>query len=71
MKGQYADITLHAGLVCLNGPPNMDFAMQIELFKQALEALNPEPDLVNQVLEITIGDAGSKIWRYHLPQVRE
>ena len=71
MKGQYADVALHAGLVCLNGPPNMDFAMQIELFKQALEALKPEPDLVNQVLEITIGDAGLKIWRYHLPQVRE
>lgn len=71
MKGQYADVTLHAGLVCLNGPPNMDFAMQVELFVQALEALKPEPDLVNQVLEITIGDAGSKIWRYHLPQVRE
>ena len=23
-KGQYADVAIHAGLICLNGPPGMD-----------------------------------------------
>ncbi len=70
-KGQYADVALHAGLVCLNGPPDMNFAMQIELFEQALDVLKPEPDLLNQVLEITMGDAGLHVWRYQLPPVAE
>lgn len=30
-KGQYADVAIHAGLICLNGPPGMDLDMQIEL----------------------------------------
>ena len=33
-KGQYADVAIHAGLICLNGPPGMDLDMQIELFGQ-------------------------------------
>lgn len=35
-KGQYSDVALHAGLICLNGPDTMDLAMQVELFEQAL-----------------------------------
>ena len=70
-KRQYADVDLHAGLACLNGPPDMDLAMQIELFEQALEELKPEPDLVNQVLEITMGDAGLYVLRYQLPPTKE
>ena len=31
-KGQYAYVSLHAGLVCLNGPVGMDLALQRELF---------------------------------------
>src|SRR3546814_16858512 len=50
-KGQYADVAIHAGLICLNGPPGMDLDMQIELFEQALVELDADPDLVNQVLE--------------------
>lgn len=38
-KGQYADVEIHAGLICLNGPPSMDLDMQIELFEQAVEEL--------------------------------
>jgi predicted nuclease of predicted toxin-antitoxin system len=36
-KGQYADIAIDAGLICLNGPPGMDLDMQLELFEQALD----------------------------------
>jgi hypothetical protein len=47
-KGQYADVAIHAGLICLNGPPDMDLDMQIELFDQAIDELETDPDLVNQ-----------------------
>jgi hypothetical protein len=46
----------HAGLICLNGPPGMDLDMQAELFRQALDELAFAPDLVNQVLEVTLED---------------
>lgn len=68
-KGQYADVALHAGLVCLNGPPGMDLDMQIELFEQALDELEADADLVNQVLEITWEEDALHIRRYELPAV--
>ena len=34
-KGQFADVVLHAGLICLNGPVGMDLALQRELFAEA------------------------------------
>ena len=66
-NGQYADVAIHAGLVCLNGPPSMDLDMQIELFDQALDELAANADLVNQVFEITMEDEAIRILRYRLP----
>jgi hypothetical protein len=66
-KGQYADVAIHAGLVCLNGPPGMDLDMQIELFEQALDELAAAADLVNQVLEVTMEADGLHVLRYRLP----
>jgi hypothetical protein len=66
-RGEYADVELHAGLICLNGPPGMDLDMQRELFRQALDELALAPDLVNQVLEVTLGDEDLHIRRYSLP----
>ena len=66
-KGQYADVAIHAGLICLNGPPGMDLDMQIELFEQALGELNSDSELVNQVLEITFAHEALHIQRYRLP----
>lgn len=68
-KGQYADVALHAGLVCLNGPQGMDLDMQIELFEQALDELEADADLVNQVLEITWGESALDVRRYRLPDI--
>jgi hypothetical protein len=68
-KGQYADVALHAGLICLNGPPGMDLDMQLELFEQALDELGSDSDLVNQVLEITMDETTIDIRRYQLPAV--
>jgi len=66
-KGQYADVAIHAGLICLNGPPGMDLDMQLELFEQALEELEAHDDLVNQVLEITMEADVLNVQRYRLP----
>lgn len=69
VKGQYADVAIHAGLVCLNGPPGMDLDMQVELFEQALVEIEQNDDLVNQVLEVTLDDEETlRIVRYALPK---
>jgi len=68
-KGEYADVALDAGLVCLNGAPGMDLDMQIELFERALDELEADADLVNQVLEITWEGDALHIRRYELPSV--
>lgn len=68
--GEYAKTDLHAGLLCLNGPVGMDLDLQLELFEIALDALEADSDLVNQVLEITLGDhkdADVSVRRYDLP----
>ncbi len=67
-RGQYADVEIHAGLVCLNGPDGMDLDVHIEMFEQALDELAIDADLVNQVLEITLQDDEEfHILRYRLP----
>ncbi len=68
-RGQYADVALHAGLICLNGPPGMDLDMQLELFDQAIDELASDLDLVNEGLEITLDDDSVHIRRYRLPSV--
>jgi len=35
----------------------MDLDMQVELFEQAIQELEADPDLINQVLEITSASA--------------
>ncbi|MFU0506408.1 DUF5615 family PIN-like protein [Pseudaminobacter sp. NGMCC 1.201702] len=67
-KGQYTRVDLHAGLICLNGPDGMTRDVQIELFEQALRELDAAPDLVNQVLEVSLEDDGYlRVVRYALP----
>ncbi|WP_413992442.1 hypothetical protein ACMDCR_10310 [Labrys okinawensis] len=43
--------------------------MQIELFEQALGELDVDPDLVNQVLEITFEEYALDIRRNKLPAI--
>jgi hypothetical protein len=66
-RGQYAGVEIHAGLVCLNGPSGMDLDMQLEFFAQALDELEADSDLVNQVLEITFEEHALAVRRYRLP----
>jgi hypothetical protein len=70
-KGQYKRTDIHAGLVCLHGPPDgTDLDLQLTLFERALEELEREGDLVNQVLEVTIEAEGEAalIERYAMPK---
>jgi hypothetical protein len=68
-RGQYADVAIHAGLICLNGPPGMDLDLQLELFEVALDELDRDDDLLNQVLEVNLEDPEEEIEirRYRLP----
>jgi hypothetical protein len=66
-KGEYADVELHAGLICLIGPGGMDLGLQKELFRQALQELDQDSDLINQVLEITLEEDSLLVRRYRLP----
>lgn len=66
-SGQYSDVALHAGLVCLNGPVGMDLDMQLELFQIALDELAVDRDLINQVLEVSTDGEELHIQRYALP----
>lgn len=69
-KGQYADVPLHPGLICLNGPVGMNLELQAELFAAALDELEFNEDLVNQVLEVVASEDESSIdiVRYRLPK---
>ncbi len=68
-RGQYADVAVHGGLICLNGPVGMDLDLQLELFETALVEIDRDSDLVNQVLEIGLPDSGDdiEVLRYKLP----
>ena len=68
-RGQYAGVELHAGLICLNGPMWMNLDLQLEMFAVALEELESDGDLVNQVLEIGLRERDEEIsvLRYALP----
>lgn len=71
-KGEYAKVELHAGLICLNGPADgFTLDTQLELFEIALDELDRDGDLVNQVLEVTLESDGAQditIRRYVLPK---
>ena len=68
-KGQYANVALHPGLICINGPVGMDLALPSELFHEALNQLDLDGGLTNQVLEISCSDdeATVDIIRYYMP----
>jgi hypothetical protein len=72
-KGQYADVPIHAGLVCINGPARMSGKIQVELFAAVLDMIQdtipPQEDLVNEVIEVDLVEDGGEfeIVRYPLP----
>ena len=69
-KGQYANVALHAGLICLNGPDGMSAELQCELFSVALDDIGAAVQLVNEVIEVDLEflDADATVSRYSLPE---
>lgn len=50
--GLYANVEVHAGLVCLNSAHVMTIARQRRLFECALAELSKRPDLINMTFEV-------------------
>lgn len=66
--GQYAGISLHAGLVCIDAPAGLNLEMQKRVFRRILDALQELGDLVNQLLEVDVNKNGQlEIRRRPLP----
>lgn len=55
--GQYADVPIHAGLICLNGPDRMTAEIEVELFGVVLDAIDMA-GIVNEVIEINLAEVG-------------
>lgn len=67
-KGQYAEVALHAGLVCLNGGGrSLDLDDTLELFGAVLDEIDAAGDLINQVVEAAFDGEKILTTRYHLP----
>ncbi len=72
-RGQYSDVPIHAGLVCINGPARMNAEIQVGLFAAVLDTIPPEADLVNLVIEVDLPEEGGEfeIVRYSMPDANE
>ena len=66
--GLHATLHVHPGLVCLvDAGGGMNLSMMLELFDVAVQELERDADLVNQVLEIVAEEETFLIRRYGLP----
>jgi hypothetical protein len=68
-KGQYADVPLHAGLICINGPDGMTAELQCELFQAVLDEIGDAEQFINEVIEVDLEELDGEliIERYNLP----
>ena len=69
-EGHFANVPLHAGLICINGPNGMTAEVQCELFEAALDEIGTTGQLVNEVVEVDLESLGAEytIRRYAMPQ---
>jgi hypothetical protein len=69
-KGEFADVPLHAGLICINGPDGMTAEIQCELFEAVLDEIGDARQLVNEVIEVDLEllDGEFTIHRYAMPE---
>ena len=69
-EGQYANVPIHAGLICINGTGRMSGEVEIELFAAVLDQIGTVEYLVNEVIEVNFGEEDNgefEIVRYLLP----
>ena len=70
-SGQYADVLLHAGLVCIDAAGGLNLALQRQRFTLILDDLEHNGDLTNQLMEVRISKARKvEIRRRTLPSER-
>lgn len=69
VSGQYADVDLHPGLICINGPNGMTAEIQCELFEAVLEEITDPDHFLNEVIEVDLEDLDEDftVRRYGLP----
>jgi hypothetical protein len=68
-QGEYADVALHAGLVCIDAPGGLNKERQHRLFSLILDEFEKYGDLTNQVLEVYLRENGNvELARYNLPR---
>ena len=66
--GEYADVRLHAGLVCIDAPFGLNLGLQRQIFGLILDELTKNGDLINQVLQVDVRKDGRvHLERFALP----
>ena len=66
--GEYADVRLHAGLVCIDAPFSLNLNLQRQVFGLILDELEKNGDLTNQVLQVDVRKDGPvELERFALP----
>lgn len=66
--GEYADVRLHAGLVCIDAPFGLNLDLQRQIFGLILDELAKNGDLTNQVLQVDVRrDGRVQLERFALP----
>jgi hypothetical protein len=68
-RGQFADVPLHAGLICINGPDRTTAEVRCELFEAVLDEIG-NVQLVNEVVEVDLESLDDEftIHRYQMPE---
>ena len=67
-SGEYADVRLHAGLVCIDAPFGLNLDLQRQIFGLILDELSKNGDLINQVLQVDVRrDGRVQLERFALP----
>ena len=66
--GEYADMRLHAGLVCIDAPSGLNLSLQRQLFALILDEFAKNGDLTNQLLQVAVKKDGKvELRRIALP----
>lgn len=66
--GEYSDVRLHAGLVCIDSPFGLNLDLQKQIFGLILDELAKNGDLTNQVLQVDVRKDGRvQLERFALP----
>ena len=69
-SGQFADVPLHAGLICINGPDGMTAEAQCELFEAVLDEIGDVRQLVNGFVEVDLESLDNEFTIHRQPDLR-